>query len=228
MKNYFYFLAFLAIASIMTSCATIIGGSKYWAKVQVPDHPNAKIEYKGIYQGTGEASFTAKREEANKFSVTIKEEGCETETKNFTQRSFRGWAFVGTLVTWTGLTVNGAWLPIPFGVIVDGATGAWWKPDINEKGVSKQDYKHFNYRIDYTGCKSKTSTTIEQDRGSNSKIDKLKDLKKLLDEGAITNEEFEKEKENIRRIELITPCNSGYKSCGFQKVLYFIKFILLL
>lgn len=198
MKSLFYFVALMAIASIMTSCATIIGGSKYWAKVQVPDHPNAKIEYKGNYQGTGEASFTAKRSEANQFSVTIKEDGCETETKNFTQRSFRGWAFVGTVIGWTGLTINGGpWLPIPFGVIVDGATGAWWKPDINEKGVSKQDYKHFNYQIDYTCFKSKTSTTIEQDKGFNSKIDKLKDLKKLFDEGALTNEEFEKEKKKI-------------------------------
>lgn len=198
MRNLFYFLALLAIVSIMTSCATIIGGSNYWAKVQVPDHPNAKIEYKGNYQGTGGALFIAKRSEANKFSVTIKEEGCETETKNFTQRSFRGWAFVGTVVGWTGLTINGGpWLPIPFGVIVDGGNGAWWKPDINEKGVSKMDYKHFNYQIDYTGCKSKTSNSIEQEKGSNSKIDELKDLKKLLDEGAITNEEFEKEKKKI-------------------------------
>ena len=198
MKSLFYFLALLVITVIITSCATIIGGSKYWAKIQVPDHPNAKIEYKGMYQGTGVASFTAKRSEANQFSVKIKEEGCETETKKFSQRSFRGWAFVGTVVGWTGLTINGGpWLPIPFGVIVDGATGAWWKPDINEKGVSKQDYKHFNYYIDYTGCKSKTSTTIEQDKHSNSKIDKLIDLKKLLDEGVLTNEEFEKEKKTI-------------------------------
>ncbi len=198
MKSLFYFLALLVITVIITSCATIIGGSKYWAQIQVPDHPNAKIEYKGMYQGTGVALFTAKRSEANQFSVKIKEEGCETETKKFSQRSFRGWAFVGTVVGWTGLTINGGpWLPIPFGVIVDGATGAWWKPDINEKGVSKQDYKHYNYYIDYTGCKSKTSTTIEQDKHSNSKIDKLIDLKKLLDEGVLTNEEFEKEKKTI-------------------------------
>lgn len=164
MKNLFYSLTLIAIVSIMTSCATIVGGSKYWAKVQVPDHPNAKIEYNGIYQGTGEASFTAKRSEANNFSVTIKKEGCETETKNFTQRSFRGWAFVGTVVGWTGLTINGGpWLPIPFGVIVDGATGAWWKPDVNEKGVRKEDYKHFTYQIDYTGCKNNTSQITKLD-----------------------------------------------------------------
>ena len=198
MKSLFYLLALLVIAVIMPSCATIIGGSKYWAKIQVPNHQNAKIDYKGIYQGTGEASFKANRSEANQFSVTISEEGCETESKKFTHRSFRGWAFVGTVVGWTGLTVNGGpWLPIPFGVIVDAGTGALWKPDINEKGVSKQDYKHFNYYIDYTGCKSKTSTIIKQDSGSNSISDKLRELKKLLDEGVITNEEFETGKKKI-------------------------------
>ena len=198
MKYLFYFLALLAIASIMTSCATIVGGSKYWAKVQVPDHPYAQIEYNGDYQGTGLASFRVSRSDANKFSVTIKETGCETEIKNFTKRSFRGWAFVGTVVGWTGLTISGGtWLPIPFGVIVDGSTGAWWKPDIKEKGVSKLDYKHFNYKIDYTGCKSKNSPIIEQDKAFNTRLEKLKDLKKLLDEGVITNEEFEKEKKKI-------------------------------
>lgn len=152
MKNFFYFLMLLAITSILQSCATIFGGNKYYAKVQVPNHPNAKIEYKGYYKGTGEASFLAKRKEANNFSVTIKEEGCETQTVNFKQRKFRGWSFVGTLVTWTGLSVNGLFLPIPFGVIVDGANSAWWKPDINEKGVIKEDYKHYIYQIEYTGC----------------------------------------------------------------------------
>ena len=198
MRNLFYFLSLLTTIGIMTSCATIIGGSKYWAKVQIPDHPNAKIEYKGNYQGTGEASFMAKRAEANKFSVTITEEGCETETKNFTQRSFRGWTFVGTVVGWTGLTINGGpWIPIPFGVIVDGAAGAWWKPDINEKGVGKLDYKHYTYQIDYSGCINKTSATIKQDSDYNLKTDKLRDLKKLLDDGVLTNEEFEKEKKKI-------------------------------
>jgi hypothetical protein len=152
MKNLFYLLVLLAITSILSSCATIIGGSKYYAKVQVPDHPNAKIEYKGDYQGTGEATFKAKRKEANNFSVTIKQEGCETQTKDFTQRKFRGWAFAGTVVGWTGLYSG---IPLPWGVAVDLSTGALWKPDINENGVTKQDFNHYIYRIDYTGCKDK-------------------------------------------------------------------------
>ncbi len=152
MKNLFYFLILLVTTGILSSCATIIGGSKYYAKVQVPDHPKAKIEYHGNYQGTGEAVFKAKRIEADYFSVTIKEKGCEKQTKNFTQRSFRIWAFAGTVLGWTGL-ING--IPLPWGIAVDVATGALWKPDINEKGVTKLDFNHYIYRIDYTGCKDK-------------------------------------------------------------------------
>lgn len=152
MKKIFYSLFLLGTVIIFTSCATIVGGSTYWAKVQIPDHPNAKIEYNGKYKGTGEASFKVNRIDANKFSVTIKEDGCETESKNFTQRSFRGWAFVGSIVTWTVL-VNG--IPLPLGAAIDGMSGSLWKPNINEKGVSKEDYKHYNYTIEYTGCKDK-------------------------------------------------------------------------
>ena len=154
MKNLFYFLMLLATASILSSCATIIGGSKYYAKVQVPDHPNAKIEYKGDYQGTGEATFKAKRRKANNFSVTVKEEDCETQTIDFTQRQFRGWAFVGTVVVWTGVISTAPYI-LPWGIATDLATGSLWKPDINEKGVTKQDFNHYIYRIDYTGCKDK-------------------------------------------------------------------------
>lgn len=158
MKKLFYFFMIMATFSILSSCATIVGGSKYWAKVQVPDHPNAKIEYKEIYQGTGEASFKVKRKEANTFSVTISEEGCETQTKSFTRRTFRGWSLAGTIVTWT-VSIN--YIPLPFGVIVDGATGAWWKPNINEKGITKQDFNHYIYSIDYTGCKEKNEQGVK-------------------------------------------------------------------
>jgi hypothetical protein len=148
-KNLLNLILLFSITGIISSCATIVGGGKYWAKVQVPDYPDAKIEYKGVYQGTGEANFKAKRNEAHQFSVTIKKDGCEEQTTDFTNRTFRGWAFVGSLVGWTGL-YNG--IPLPWGIAVDAATGAWWKPDINENGVTKQDFNHFVYQINYTGC----------------------------------------------------------------------------
>ncbi|MDD4431898.1 MAG: hypothetical protein PHF61_10915 [Bacteroidales bacterium] len=70
-RNFIYFLGIIVLSVSFSSCATLIGGSQYYAKVQVPNHPNATIEYKGMYQGTGEATFKASRRNANKFSVTI-------------------------------------------------------------------------------------------------------------------------------------------------------------
>jgi hypothetical protein len=152
MKNLFYIFMLLAVGSfILPGCATIIGGTRYYAKVQVPNYPDAKIEYNNTYEGTGEASFRVKRKEADNFTVTIKKDNCASQTVRFTQRQFRGWAFAGTLLC-TGLVY---YIPIPVGVIVDASTGAWWKPDITEKGVTKQDYNHYIYSINYTGCKKK-------------------------------------------------------------------------
>lgn len=195
-QSLFNLLGLIVLSAFFSSCATIIGGSKYYAKVQVPEHSDAKIEYQGNYKGTGEASFKAKRRDADNFSVTVKKEGCEKETKTFTQKSFRGWAFTGTLLGWTGF-IPGTYIPLPWGIAVDAATGAWWKPDINEIGVTKQDYNHYIYQIDYKGCDTKTETNINKKSNSKSKADKLRELKKLLDEDVITKEEFEKEKKKI-------------------------------
>ncbi len=119
----------------------------------VDGHPNAAIHYNGMNKGYGNASFKVPRKEANQFTIKISEEGCPSAERKYTERVFRGWAFVGTVVTWTGISINGGpWLPIPFGVIVDGATGAWWKPDVNENGIYKTDYKNYNYNINYVEC----------------------------------------------------------------------------
>ncbi len=86
---------------------------------------------------------------ANRFSLIIREKGCQEQNFNYTGRTFRGWALVGTIVTWTGS--NG----IPYGVVLDLATGAFWKPDATEKGIVKHNYKNYQYIINYTGCESK-------------------------------------------------------------------------
>ncbi len=147
---------------ISQGCATIAGGSKYYAHVVVEGHPAAAITYEGMTKGYGSAVLKVPRKEANKLVVTVSEKGCPTVQKQFTQRKFRGWAFVGTLVTFTGLTVNGMWLPIPFGVMLDGATGAWWKPDVEEMGVSKTDFKNFNYVIRYNECEQPSPSPLSQ------------------------------------------------------------------
>lgn len=147
-------LSLIAAYFILQGCATIAGGSKYFAHVTVKDHPNATIEYKGIEQGTGSATFKVPRAKANKFSVTVKEDGYEEQTFSFKKHAFRGWAFAGTFITWTGLIGN---VPIPWGVAVDFATGALWKPSKKEKGVQQIDYKNFKYVLDYEGIPSSAS-----------------------------------------------------------------------
>ncbi len=162
MKNLKYFVVLVTASLILSSCATIVGGSKYWAKVQVPDHPTAKIKYGGAFKGHGEANFLARRTAANNFSIVVQKEGCEEQKFDFKKRKFRGGALVGTIVGWTFLfSIPGGVVPIPAGLVVDGASGAFWKPDISEKGVSKQDYKHYVYHIDYTGCENTAGDDVE-------------------------------------------------------------------
>jgi len=62
--------------------------------------------------------------------------------------------------------------------------------------VSKVDYKHYSYTIDYNGCE----TNQEKESGNTlvkSKADRLRELKELVDEGILTQQEFEKQKKKI-------------------------------
>ncbi len=139
----------LAVSALLPSCATICGGSKYNAQVLVPNRPSAQVVYRGEVSGTGSALIIMKRKDANKFSFTVQEKGCAPQTYNYTSRTFRGWAFAGTLLSWTGL-VGGVY--IPWGLGVDLATGALWKPSVAEKGIVKVNVKNFKYVVNYTGC----------------------------------------------------------------------------
>ena len=202
MKKLFIILCFASIAFSFSSCATIIGGAKYNAKVQVPNHPDATISVNGEYKGQGEANFLVKRKDANKLDITVQEENCEPETTHFSKRAFRGWAFVGTLVGWTGITPN--YIPLPWGVVVDACTGAWWKPDVTEKGVSKIDYDNFLYTITYKAIPKKETVIMPEEiikgpmgSSTKSKAEILRELKQLFDDGVLTQEEYEKEKAKV-------------------------------
>lgn len=134
---------------LLANCGTIVGGSRYNARIVVTDRPTAKIVYRGEVKGVGSAAVKVKRNEANRFSFTVQEEGCEAQKFDYVSRKFRGGALVGTLVAWTGF-VEG--VPLPWGLVIDLATGALWKPDTMEKGVFKEDYKNFLYQVSYSNC----------------------------------------------------------------------------
>jgi len=139
----------LVVSAVLSSCATICGGSKYNAQVLVPNRSSAQIVYQGEVMGTGSAFIMMNRKDANKFSFTVREKGCEPQTYNYTSRAFRGWAFVGTLLSWTGYVAG---IYIPWGLGVDLATGALWKPNVAEKGIVKINSKNFKYVVSYSGC----------------------------------------------------------------------------
>jgi hypothetical protein len=146
-------------AMLMSSCASIIGGSKYNANIIVVDRPNAKIVYKGDVKGTGSATIKVKRTDANKFSFSVMEDGCAEQKYDYNSRTFRGWAFVGTIVGWTGL-ISG--IPLPWGVVTDLSTGAVWKPNVSEMGISKENYKNFKYQVNYSTCTQNKTETSQQ------------------------------------------------------------------
>lgn len=128
---------------------TIVGGSKYNAHIVIADNPKAKIIHKGNVVGTRHAVVKVKRNEANRFAFSVKQDGCNEQTYTYHSRTFRGWALVGTIFTWTAIPDG---VPLPWGVALDLATGALWKPNVYEKGVSKRNYKNFQYLVNYTSC----------------------------------------------------------------------------
>ena len=86
---------------------------------------------------------------------------------------------------------------------------------MSEQGVSKIDYDHFLYTINYKAIPKKDVVTNPKETSkeeetskegsysdAQSKADKLRELKQLLDEGILTQEEYEKEKAKILSSEL--------------------------
>ncbi len=205
LKMKFNLVLLVSVSALLSSCATIVGGSKYYAHVTITGHPNASILVNNRPQGTGSAVFQVKRKDANKFFLTIKEDGCESQNFKYKSRTFRGWALLGSLSFFS-------YSIFPYGTIIDLINGAYWKPSIFERGVSKKNYKNFAYNIEYTGCKAKEEkqtiliNSAPQQTGDSQddlinkakqKADRLREMKKLLDEGILNQEEYDKEKKKI-------------------------------
>lgn len=138
----------------MSSCGTIVGGSKYKAHIRVVNDPKARISVDGRTVGVGEAVIRFPRKRANEFVVSVSSEDCETQVFPYKTRSFRGWALAGTILFWTGSSEGG--VPLPFGLALDALTGSLWKPNVAENGVSKINYDNYKYSITYQGCENKS------------------------------------------------------------------------
>lgn len=150
-KSTIYLFSTLVIAeSLLSSCASIIGSSKYTAHIRVVDNPNAQIFVSDVYAGRGQGIVKMSRKNANNVVISLKADGCETKHIPFKGRKFRGWAFASSLVFFTGI----GGVPIPYGVIIDLASGSLYKPDEHEPGVSKMDYKTYIYTVNYGSCQN--------------------------------------------------------------------------
>ncbi len=136
-------------ATLLSSCGTIIGGSYYNAHVTVRDRNKAQIVYNGAVRGTKDAFFRVRRREANQFAFTLREEGCPDQTFHYQLRTFRGWAFVGSVLGWT--VISGG-VPLPWGLATDLITGSLWKPNVTDEIVVKKSYKEFIYPVSYSEC----------------------------------------------------------------------------
>ncbi len=176
----------IPILCIFSSCATIIGGSKYYANVSVDDHPKASIYYNDELKGQGYSSFKIPRVDAGDVVFEVKQQGCENQSFVYSGRKIRGWALVSSIVFFTG----GSPLPLPYGAAIDFAFGSIYKPDITEKGILRNNYRTYNYILDYTGCGEKRPET-------SSKEERLIALKSLFQDGLITKKEYEEKKKKI-------------------------------
>lgn len=180
----------LILIFLSPGCAVIVGGSKYNAIVKVEGGESPTIYYKGNKVGTGSAVVKIPRKDADKLVFAVKEDECEEQQFSFTSRKFRGWAFVGSLFTFSIITNDG--IPIPVGSAVDLALGANWKPNSEEIGIQKLDYKNFQYTLDYSGCKSESKLNLKE-----TVLQKLEALKDLFEKGEITKEEYNSARKKV-------------------------------
>ena len=125
---------------LLSSCGVMFGGSKYNAKIEVQNHPEAEIYANGEKIGIGEASGSFKRNQQLK--IEVKQENCESKTKKFDNK-FRTGNFILSAFSF-GL----------IGVAVDLGTGASYKPDHkNDPNIEKLSDKNFKFTVDYSECK---------------------------------------------------------------------------
>ncbi len=177
-------ILFVIISIIFSSCATICGGKNYNALVKT-NRPNAEIWINNNYIGHGYGQLSLDRINANRLNIILKEKGCEDTVFKFRSRKIRGFALAGAITPWVVLAgsfyvlFNPAFQelsgdvyfpPIGFfyGLLFSSFTipsslvnlinfSTMYKPDIDEFGVYKIDYKNYEYRLNST-CITKPNT----------------------------------------------------------------------
>ena len=128
---------------LITSCATLSGGIRYHAHIEVPNQPNADIYYNNKLIGVGKANIKLKRLEARNLKLSIIARGCEKEEFIFYGDKTRAWSI------WYAFPANFFFL----GAAVDIVSGSWRKPNDSDPRIDKIDVNTYKYIINYQGCK---------------------------------------------------------------------------
>lgn len=95
------FVFYTILLFVLSSCGVVVGGSKYNAIIEVPNHSNADIYYKGSKIGSGSTSIKLPRNLSNRLVFAVKTEECDEQQFEFKSRAFRGWSFVTSIVFFT-------------------------------------------------------------------------------------------------------------------------------
>ena len=129
------FLSICFLGFQLTSCGVMFGGSRYNGTFVANGRPNADIYINGEKSGQGQVTKILKRDQPVK--VEIKEDGCESVTKNF-DNAFRTGNFILSVISW-GI----------IGIGVDLGTGASYKPDHrNNPSITKMSDKDYRFTVD--------------------------------------------------------------------------------
>lgn len=134
-----WFLMVVLLASGLSSCGVMFGGSKFTGSIIAKDHPKAKIYVNGnmIGQGAGVGLYPRNKS----LTVELRQEGCETKVETF-DNTFRAGNFILSLLMWG----------IP-GIIIDVATGASYKPDhVHNPSIEQETIKNFIFMVKYPDC----------------------------------------------------------------------------
>jgi hypothetical protein len=112
-KTIFTLLAIVALSTVFSGCATLFGPKTH--PLALSSHPSgAEVYVNGFNMGTTPVQLNLKADQA--YTIEFRKEGYETVTRVVNSKIGAGWVI---------LDVLGGLIP----VIVDAATGAWYKLD---------------------------------------------------------------------------------------------------
>ncbi len=187
-NNKIIFLAVL-IPVIFSSCATIFGGRKYNAHIQT-NRPNARIYIDGEIVGSGNVKISVLRKNANKLHIVLKEQGCVDTQFNFVSRKIRPLALANVIAPYAvtflapssffstyevvnanstvktnsegnlRLLILSFWLNASLVDLIN--FSSMYKPDVNEPGVYKINYKNYIYKLNSTCQLASSSENVDR------------------------------------------------------------------